>query len=58
MGKVTITPLQEDDPIFKRGPVAFIPASIRETIEARKNASEDETSSPSQKKALNGREGE
>ena len=42
MGKITLGYLKPDSPVFKRGPVAFNPAAIRDGLKA-KIASEDET---------------
>ena len=57
MGKVILGPLEENDPIFKRGRVSFSPASVRESLKAR-IASKDKTSTSTPEKVQNGGEDE
>ena len=57
MGKGTLIPLEEDDPVFKRGPVNYNPAAIRDALEA-KIASEDKTPTSTPEKVQEGREDE
>ncbi len=35
MGKFTLKPLEENDPVFSRGPVSYNPFAIRDALQAR-----------------------
>jgi hypothetical protein len=42
MAKIIFEPLEENDPIFKRGAVCFNPSSIRESLKSRMDSSKPE----------------
>ena len=42
MAKVILRPLEENDPIFKRGAVCFNPYSVRDSLKSRMDSSKPE----------------
>ena len=57
MGKIILVPLEEDDPVFSRGPVNYNPASIHAALNAR-IASKDKAPTSTPEKAQEGGEDE
>ena len=51
MAKVILRPLEENDPIFKRGAVCFNPYSVRDSLKSRRDSSKPEAPKITKKKA-------
>ena len=50
MAKVILRPLEENDPIFKRGAVCFNPYSVRDSLKSRRDSSKPEAPKITKKK--------
>ena len=60
MGRFILEPLQENDPVFRRGPVNYLPFSAPESLPSKTPTSTKDgtsTPTPTQEKASKGREG-